>query len=98
MWSIYRDGHLENRKKSVFCQKSCKLEKLLIVITLLMHNSLLIELITIINSWTCLVQLTPHMVYVTFSAKVCPSRLLKSKINFSTLGYVEDIWRWTPRK
>ena len=35
--------HLENRKFH-FCQKFCKLGKLLIVITLLMHKILLIEL------------------------------------------------------
>ena len=41
-----------------------QLGRLLIVISLLMHKILLIELITITNPQTFLVQLTPHIHYV----------------------------------
>ena len=41
-----------------------QLGKLLIVISLLMHKILLIELTVITNSRTCLVQLTPHILYI----------------------------------
>ena len=52
-------GHIENRKNS-FLPKIMQIGKTF-VISLLMHNILLIELITMItNSQIWLVQLTPH--------------------------------------